>query len=243
MDRLRKRDAELPDMESRSGFSEWNYLAGTKTETERIVNSLSGRNIPHRFYTEDTGNEESFKSLSGTQTGVIHLATHGFFLPDAENKAVDEIVRQLGGNKDKPFENPLLRSGLILSGANNQWRAKEYVLDENIEDGILTADEISRLNLTKTRLVVLSACETGLGDVKNSEGVFGLQRAFKLAGVESLIMSLWKVPDEATAELMTTFYDEWLAGKSKQEAFRAAQQKVRDRYNSPYYWAAFVMMD
>jgi CHAT domain-containing protein len=243
VDRFRKRDAELPDMESRSGFSEWSYLAGTKTETERIVGSLSNRNIPHSFYTEHAGNEESFKSLSGKQTGVIHLATHGFFLPDAENKAVDEIVRQLGGNKDKPFENPLLRSGLILSGANNQWRAKEYVLDENIEDGILTADEISRLNLTKTKLVVLSACETGLGDVKNSEGVFGLQRAFKLAGVESLIMSLWKVPDEATAELMTTFYDEWLAGKNKQDAFKTAQQKVRGIYKSPYYWAAFVMMD
>jgi len=82
-----------------------------------------------------------------------------------------------------------------------------------------------------------------LGDVKNSEGVFGLQRAFKLAGVESLIMSLWKVPDNATAELMTTFYQQWLSGQSKQNAFKNAQQKVREKYKSPYYWAAFVMMD
>ena len=102
----------------------------------------------------------------------------------------------------------------------------------DMEDGILTADEISRLNLTKTKLVVLSACETCLGDVKNSEGVFGLQRAFKLAGVESLIMSLWKVPDDATAELMTTFYDQWLSRQTKQNAFKAAQQKVRERYES-----------
>ncbi|MDR0712809.1 MAG: CHAT domain-containing protein, partial [Bacteroidales bacterium] len=175
--------------------------------------------------------------------GLIHLATHGFFLPDAENRAVDEIGRRQGGGREKPAENPLLRSGLIMSGANHQWLAREYVMEEELEDGILTADEISRLNLTKTRLVVLSACETGLGDVENSEGVFGLQRAFKLAGVESLIMSLWKVPDEATAELMILFYNEWLAGNSKQNAFKTAQGKVRAEYQSPYYWAAFVMMD
>jgi CHAT domain-containing protein/Flp pilus assembly protein TadD len=243
VDRFRKRDAELPDATLRSGFSEWQYLAGTKTETEQIVASLESKHIPHQYYTENSGNEESFKHLSGARTGVIHLATHGFFLPDAENRAVDEIVQRLGGSKEKPFENPLLRSGLIMSGANNQWLAREYVMEEDLEDGILTADEISRLNLTKTRLVVLSACETGLGDVRNSEGVFGLQRAFKLAGVESLIMSLWKVPDEATAELMTAFYSEWLAGSAKQNAFKTAQQKVRAKYQSPYYWAAFVMMD
>jgi CHAT domain-containing protein/Flp pilus assembly protein TadD len=243
VDRFRKRDAELPDADLRSGFSEWQYLAGTKTETEQIVTSLDSKHIPHKYYTGSGGNEESFKNLSGVRTGVIHLATHGFFLPDAENKAVNEIVQRLGGNREKPFENPLLRSGLIMSGANNQWLAKEYVMEEDLEDGILTADEIARLNLTKMKLVVLSACETGLGDVKNSEGVFGLQRAFKLAGVESLIMSLWKVPDEATAELMTTFYNEWLAGNTKRKAFKTAQQKVRAKYSSPYYWAAFVMMD
>jgi len=164
-------------------------------------------------------------------------------LPDIENKAVEDIVQRLGGAKEKPFENPLLRSGLIMSGANNQWLAKEYIMQDGVEDGILTADEISRLNLINTKLVVLSACETGLGDVKNSEGVFGLQRAFKLAGVESLIMSLWKVPDDATAELMTNFYQQWLSGQTKQNAFKTAQQKVREKYKSPYYWAAFVMMD
>jgi CHAT domain-containing protein/lipopolysaccharide biosynthesis regulator YciM len=242
-DRFRRRDAGLPDAGLRSGFSEWQYLSGTKSETEQIVTSLSDKRIPHRYYTGDSGNEESFKYLSGTHTGVIHLATHGFFLPDAENSAADETVQRSGGGRDKPFENPLLRSGLIMSGANTQWLAREYVMEDGVEDGILTADEISRLNLTETKLAVLSACETGLGDVKNSEGVFGLQRAFKLAGVESLIMSLWKVPDDATAELMTAFYNEWLAGATKQNAFKTAQQKVRAKYKSPYYWAAFVMMD
>ena len=124
VDRFRKRDAELPDANLRSGFSEWQYLAGTKTETEQIVTSLDSKHIPHKYYTENSGNEESFKNLSGARTGVIHLATHGFFLPDAENKAVDEIVQRLGGSREKPFDNPLLRSGLIMSGANNQWLAK-----------------------------------------------------------------------------------------------------------------------
>ncbi|MDR0394836.1 MAG: CHAT domain-containing protein [Tannerella sp.] len=243
IDRFRKRGDELPDAGLRSGLSEWQYLPGTETEAAQITASLENKRIPHRYYTEDKGNEESFKHLSGTPTGVIHLATHGFFLPDTENKVVGDILRNLGGNREKPFENPLFRSGLILSGANKQWLAKEYIMEEGVEDGILTAEEISRLNFMKTGLVVLSACETGLGDMKNSEGVFGLQRAFKLAGVKSLVMSLWKVPDEATAELMTTFYNEWFSGATKQNAFKTAQRKVREKYKSPYYWAAFVMMD
>ena len=237
----RHRAAELPDAGLRSGFS-WDTLPGTRKETKEIVSLLKSKHIPSQYYTDDKGTEESFKQLSGTKTGVIHLSTHGFFLPDIENKVVEDFVRHLGGGKEKPFENPLLRSGLIMSGANDQWLDKEVIQDDR-EDGILTADEIARLNLTKTKLVVMSACETGLGDVKNSEGVFGLQRAFKLAGVESLIMSLWKVPDNATAELMTTFYQQWLSGQSKQNAFKNAQQKVREKYKSPYYWAAFVMMD
>ena len=240
LNRIREqRVVELPAAEIRSGFSEWKYLAGTKTETEQIVSSLEINRIPYQYYTENAGNEESFKHLSGTNTGVIHLATHGFFLPDIENIQIEDLIQRLGGNK----KNPLLRSGLIMSGANNQWIAKNYIMENDIEDGILTADEISRLILTKTKLVVLSACETGLGDVKNSEGVFGLQRAFKLAGVESLIMSLWKVPDEATAELMIGFYQLWLSGKTKNEAFASAQKLVREKYGEPYYWAGFVMMD
>ena len=244
-DRNSKRasELELPSMALRDGLKEWPYLAGTKSETEQIVKSLSAKHISYQYYTGDKGNEESFKHLSGTKTGVIHLSTHGFFLSDIEDKVQKDFMQRLGGNKEKPFENPLLRSGLIMSGANNQWLAKDYIMQDGIEDGILTADEIAQLNLTKTKLVVLSACETGLGDVKNSEGVFGLQRAFKLAGVESLIMSLWKVPDEATADLMTTFYQQWLSGQSKQNAFKTAQQKVREKYQSPFYWAAFVMMD
>ena len=99
------------------------------------------------------------------------------------------------------------------------------------------------MNLIKTKLVVLSACETGLGEAKTSEGVFGLQRAFKLAGVETIIMSLWSVPDDATAELMITFYQQWLSGKSKHEAFVNAQKQMRKKYENPFFWAGFVMID
>lgn len=113
---------------------------------------------------------------------------------------------------------------------------------EGIEDGVVTAYEISQLNFSNIELVVLSACETGLGDVKATEGVFGLQRAFKLAGVKKLIVSLWKVPDKETAELMQLLFTHLLSGKTIEDAFAAAQAIMRKKY-PPYYWAAFVLIE
>jgi len=134
----------------------------------------------------------------------------------------------------------LLRSGLILSGGNYAWSGKTPI--NGVEDGIATAYEISQLDLSKTELVVLSACETALGDIKGSEGVFGLQRSFKMAGVKKLIVSLWQVPDKETAELMTLFYADWLKGNTIENAFYKAQSKMRKKY-SPFYWAAFVLVE
>ena len=128
----------------------------------------------------------------------------------------------------------------MFSGGNDVWSGRTPV--EGTEDGIATSYEISQLNLSNTELVVLSACETALGDVKGSEGVFGLQRAFKMAGVKKLIVSLWQVPDKETAELMTAFYSYWLKGKAVNEAFALAQAEMRKKY-SPYYWAAFVLVE
>lgn len=218
----------------------WKYLPGTEKEAKQICGYLKDWNISNRLYTEVAGNEESFKRLSGSSAGIIHLATHGFFLKDTIDDD-RELMRSIGGQDQKAFANPLLRSGLLMAGANRAW-TREGIIDD-IQDGILTADEIAQMNLVKTRLVVLSACETGLGEVKSAEGVFGLQRAFKLAGVETLIMSLWAVNDEATSELMSAFYKLWLSGKTKREAFATAQRQVREKYKEPYHWAGFVMMD
>jgi CHAT domain-containing protein len=140
----------------------------------------------------------------------------------------------------KTSDDPMMRSGLVFSGANKSWgKVNENLLGD---DGILTASEISNLDLSACQLVVLSACETGLGEVKGSEGVFGLQRAFKMAGVKNIIMSLWKVPDAQTAELFDTFYSECFAGKTIHEAFQSAQSQMKAKY-SPYYWAGFVLLE
>lgn len=169
---------------------------------------------------------------------VLHLATHGFFFPDPKQAAqnlLDEPIFKLS-------ENPMIRSGLILAGANHVWQGNEQI--EGTEDGILTAYEISQMNLTNTELVVLSACETGLGDIQGNEGVFGLQRAFKMAGAKYLIMSLWQVPDFQTQDLMTTFYEKWLEeGLEIPAAFREAQMEMKEKYENPYFWAGFVLVE
>ena len=220
----------------------WGPLPATRVEVQNIQGYLMKKKIANTLYQDSMGNEESFRQLSGRKTGLIHLATHGFFLPDPERKHDDRAQQQQQGSGVlKPMDNPLLRSGILLAGGNHAWTNHPV---EGVESGVLTAAKIAGMNLLGAKLVVLSACQTGLGDVKNGEGVFGLQRAFKLAGVETLIMSLWEVDDAATSLLMSTFYNEWLiSGKSRREAFKEAQKKVRAKYPVPFYWAAFVMMD
>ena len=130
-----------------------------------------------------------------------------------------------------------------MAGANYGWSTGKPI-KKGMENGILTAYEISQLDLHHTELVVLSACETGLGDIDGNEGVYGLRRSFKIAGARYLIMSLWKVEDFQTQELMTAFYRYWLLDKqSIPDAFRAAQLEMRERYENPYFWAGFVLME
>jgi CHAT domain-containing protein/uncharacterized protein HemY len=208
------------------------YLIESFHECWKIQQRFSVNNIPVDLYTSARGNEESFKNIDGKKTSVIHLATHGFF---------KEMERLESGKK--VIENPLLRSGLALAGANNAWNGKAI---ESVEDGILYAYDITNINLTGADLVVLSAYDTSLGVANNSESVYGVQRAFKLAGADTIVMSLWKVDDQATVDFMVRFYENWLSGRmNKQEAFKKAQWWLRSReeYSSPYYWAAFVMMD
>ena len=216
---------------SRFGFSE---LPGTKNETEEITRILEQNNWEPNLYLANNALEEELKSVSNPT--VLHIATHGFFLDDPKG---GEDSMELGVRTDVSRENPLLRSGLLLTGAAQTARGET---NPGIENGIFTAYEAMNLNLSETELVVLSACETGRGEIKNGEGVYGLQRAFQIAGARAIIMSLWKVDDNATQLLMTEFYKAWLSGLSKNEAFRRAQDYVRNEFNHPYYWGAFVLI-
>jgi CHAT domain-containing protein len=179
---------------------------------------------------------------------ILHLATHGFFLedqprdPNQEGRGLGAFSAQAEGGWGRlarpGMENPLLRSGLLLAGFNTWFTGG--ALPAEAEDGILTAEDVSGLDLLATELVVLSACETGLGEVRTGEGVFGLRRAFVLAGAKTLVMSLWKVPDDATRELMEDFYRRILQGEGRVAALRAAQLAMKEKYPDPFYWGAFI---
>ena len=223
----------------------YKYLPGTKEEADRIASNLDSHSIPYTYYCDKTGTEESFKSLDGSRPRLLHIATHGFYLTeqDAEKKS---FARPLLLEESSAYreDKPMTRSGLLLSGCS---RALNHeIIPDGVEDGILTADEISKLDLRGLDLVVLSACQTGLGDITSGEGVFGLQRGFKNAGAKTIIMSLWKVSDIATQHLMTSFYNHYLSGVPKEQAFRMAQVELRKLIGSDQDkpdWAAFVMLD
>ena len=221
----------------------WNYLQGTLDETENIKAMFEKNSISSSLYSGNKGIEESFKALAGRNSPeIIHFATHGFFFPDPEKEKMKDNRMVTPDNQQvfRASDNPLIRSGLIMSGANNAWN--NNIIPQGIDDGILTAYEVSGMDLYNTELVVLSACETGLGDIKGSEGVYGLQRSFKMAGVDYLIMSLWQVPDKETSEFMQLFYQNMLAKQSIGIAFRNTQKVMKDKYD-PYYWAAFVLIE
>ena len=210
-------------------------LKGAMKEADSIVAII--HNAPQhpfevRSYKGPQGTEASFKALQNEHPRLIHVATHGFFMneDDAKNK------------KTIAHENPMTRSGLLLAGAESPWFGRPFPQD--VEDGILTAAEIANMNLRGLEMVVLSACETGIGDIW-ADGVFGLQRGFKMAGTGSILMSLWKVDDDATTVLMTEFYRKWMEGTDKHDALNAARAKVRQnpKWNNPKYWAAFILLD
>ena len=232
------------------GISDLQY---TLEEVEEIDNLYSAVNEDCYSFKGIYGTEESFKNLSGTGKTVLHLATHGFYYTEAEHKDKFNMIQALDilGNTAVSSEDKMLtRSGLFLTGANLALTQKS--IPDNMEDGILTAQEISFLDLRDVDLVVLSACKSAMGEL-GGDGVFGLQRGFKKAGAKTLLMSLWNVDDKATKLLMTEFYKNWLGVNekhdvmSKREAFLKAQEYLRTtengRYKSPEFWAAFVMLD
>ncbi len=212
-------------------------LPGTKTEVEVITQTLRKYGVKVEAYTEEKANENTLKKV--VNPDVLHLATHGFFLEDPKQ----EDLLGYSTMEKEFYTNPMMRSGLFLTGANNDYHLNSANINTLVdyEDGMITASEAMNLKLDKTQLIVLSACQTGLGKVKNGEGVFGLQRAFRLAGAKSIIMSLWPVSDDATKDLMIAFYEEWSRSGDIYKAFRYAQLEVKKKYPQPYYWGAFVL--
>jgi CHAT domain-containing protein/tetratricopeptide (TPR) repeat protein len=234
--------ADDPNRSSRG--KEWDFLKGTDSEVSNISQQCRSAQWNVSLFTANAAGEENLKALaaSGQSPQILHIASHGFFYADSsQQKAADLERRFLGEQQVRYALNPLERSGLVLAGANRYWRTgKPYA---GLEDGILKASEVATMNLINTQLVVLSACETGLGDINGSEGVFGLQRAFKMAGVKYILMSLWQVPDAKTAEMMQAFYGNLLQGQPIEEAFRTAQNTLRQKPKStPYEWAGFVLI-
>lgn len=215
-------------------------LPGTKEEGEKIKQVLQSKNVNVQVYEAEKATEENIKSQNSPS--ILHIATHGFFLPAQKaQKLTNRIDAEV-------THNPMLRSGLYFAGATHPEAGKN-----NKDNGVLTAFEIQNMNLDNTELVVLSACETGLGEtsvvgtftnlIADGEGVFGLQRAFRIAGAKSLIMSLWKVSDQATNLLMQTFYTELAKTGNVKSSFLTAQNTLRKipEFSHPYFWAAFVL--
>lgn len=238
----RKLSSELKKGTGEEDFDaleKWKFLPGTQEEIESIEGIFSKENNDVQLFYGSFATEESLKNISNLSQSprIIHLATHGFFY---------ETINIKGEKRDelafKTSKNPLIRSGLILAGANKAWTQSIEVKGE--EDGVLTAYELSQIDLNNTELVVLSACETGLGDIVGNEGVFGLQRALKIAGVKNILLSLWQVPDKETSDLMVLFYRNMIEnGMSIQDSLREAQNKMKQDGIPPYYWAGFILIE
>ena len=241
-DKLVAEFRDMPDYSCENMRAELTFLTGAKVEAETISKILHNSKYQVLECRDVYATEESFKKLSGSGLKLLHIATHGFYEP--ENKKKPKQSDMLSSTDKISIEDrSLSRSGLFLAGAASALDPeKRKEIPDGIDDGILTAKEISLLDFKGLDLVVLSACKTGLGDI-TSDGVFGLQRGFKKAGAQTIVMSLWNVSDEATKDLMTEFYKNLVAGQSKRSAFIVAQEKLRQKYPDPKKWAAFIMVD
>ena len=214
-----------------SGFKD---LRNTKDEVRKIEKTLVDNGFSVKAYLGSKGNAESFVALNGKSPSIVHIATHGFYYTPDEAKDKDFL---------SGYTDAMSLSGLVFAGGNAAWLGKKNV--DGVLGGVLTAKDIANLDFKGTDLLVLSACKTGQGKV-TAEGVFGLQRAFKKAGVGTIIMSLWNVDDKVTSEFMVAFYEQ-LTDKAnnwnKRKAFEQTKEIIRKKHPDPYYWAAFVMLD
>ncbi len=228
-----------------TGFSAITPLFGTKAEIEGMKNLYEKYDFEHLVFLGKEASEANLKKYPNPRT--LHVATHGFFVMPEKKTQSAENEPLLEGNKG----NILMNSGLLLAGASHAYSPETMLAEmgnlagsSKTEDGILTAYEAMNLDLSQTELVIMSACETGLGEVKIGEGVYGLQRSFQSAGAKTIVMSLWKVDDAATQMLMLHFKTEWFKTQNKRQAFRKAQYALREnaKFEHPYFWGAFVMI-
>ena len=234
---------EVIDPKSNRG-GKINYLKGSEIEVKEIAKTLKNSGWETTISDGKNAGEYQFKSeLKEKSPGIIHISTHGFAFPEKETKEENGFQMRETATY-KVSEDPMVRCGLMFSGANISWNGdSKKMIETSGDDGILTAAEVANLDLSNTKLVVLSACETGLGKIESSEGTFGLKRGFKLAGVDQIIVSLWKVPDNETMELMTLFYSELALTKDIDSSFNKAQKEMRNHYPyEPEKWAGFVLV-
>ncbi|MCB0686950.1 MAG: CHAT domain-containing protein [Saprospiraceae bacterium] len=223
------------DDDSRSLY--FSRLAHARDEIDHIQKQFEDFGVETTVLLDHDATEPLVRSyLSSEKPDLIHFATHGFFLERDTTAFENPDV----GTNLSSLHNPMYRSGIVLTGANHHWHAPSN--EDHLKDGILTAAEILLMDLSSVKLVVLSACETGRGKVTDGEGVFGLQRALKVAGAHRILLSLWKVPDQATAELMTHFFKFLLQNLNPDEALQQAQITVRKAHSNPYYWSGFLIL-
>ena len=231
---------DLSQVDSTLRGGSWNYLRHSERELNNLADILRRTDIAAQMVKGYDASEESVKIYDAQHPSpsLLHISTHGYFFPDPDLKSTPDGPEPVFVHS----QHPLIRSGLIMASANYAWKNGHPLPGR--EDGVLTAYEISQLNLSGTELAVLSACETGLGDIVGNEGVYGLQRAFRIAGVKNVLMSLWQVPDYQTQELMTLFYKKWLEDHLPlPQALAAAQQEMQAIGYEPYYWAGWVLVE
>ncbi len=238
-------DTKKYNKRNSSGFGmKFKPLPGSKEEVIEIDKLLKTFNWQVQTRTDKNAGEYEFKKELETKApGVLHIATHGFAFPDEVQKE-SKLMDMNQTSTYKVSDDPMVRCGLMLSGSNISWTGNpKKMIEQTGDDGILTAAEVANIDLSQTKLVVLSACETGLGKIEGSEGTFGLKRGFKLAGVEQIIVSLWSVPDKETMELMTLFYTDLAQTLNPVISFEKAQKEMRNRYpTEPDKWAGFVLV-
>ena len=229
---------DIGKCDSRSGFD---FLNNSLLEVKDINELLIDNGVECEMLTGEHGTEKSFISISGKPVNLIHIATHGAYVQ--QNVKLQSFLKH-GNERMSVEEEALYRSMLILSGANKILQKDSIQFGMN--DGILTAYEISKLNLQSVDIIILSACDTALGDISYN-GVYGLQRGLKKAGANTILMSLHKVDDEATRILMVEFYKNLMGGKTKLQSLKDAQQYLRQvdngKYDDPKYWASFILLD